>query len=246
MLIFGGFITWFFDKLPLSVLIFILIFWFVLTVWASFDVRLNYFVKTHSSNKNISQNRIALTFDDGPTESTPEILNLLEKFNQKATFFCIGKQVEKHPEIAKRIVNEGHIIANHTWSHTNKMGFLSEKEVINEIASNQKTIKKATGKECRLFRPPFGVTNPNIANACKKLNVSVIGWNIRSLDTVIASKTRILNRIIPRIKKGSVILLHDTSKKTVEVLEQLLINLKEKEFQSVPVDELLQIKAYKE
>lgn len=246
VLIFGGFVTWFFNKIPLYVLISVLIFWLILTVWASFDMRMNYFVKTHSSNKKVNRNVIALTFDDGPTEITPEILNLLEKFNQKATFFCIGKQVEKYPEIAKRLVNEGHTIANHTWSHTNKMGFLPEKDVVNEIVSNQKTIKKATGKECHLFRPPFGVTNPNIAKACNKLNLLVIGWNIRSLDTVISSKTKILNRIIPRIKKGSVILLHDTSQKTADVLEQLLIDLKEKEFQSVPVDELLQIKAYKE
>ncbi len=108
VLIFGGFVTWFFDKIPLYVLISVLIFWLILTVWASFDMRMNYFVKTYSSNKKVNRNVIALTFDDGPTEITPEILNLLEKFNQKATFFCIGKQVEKYPEIAKRMVNEGH------------------------------------------------------------------------------------------------------------------------------------------
>ncbi|MEG1020560.1 MAG: polysaccharide deacetylase family protein, partial [Myroides sp.] len=83
-------------------LIFIaIILWLGITAWGSFDIRLNYFVKAYSSNKKINRNIVALTFDDGPTEITPEILNLLEKYNQKATFFCIGKQIEKYPETAK-------------------------------------------------------------------------------------------------------------------------------------------------
>lgn len=237
--------AYFSDKLPLYLIFIVIIVWLGITAWASFDIRLNYFVKAYSSNKKINRNIVALTFDDGPTEITPEILNLLEKYNQKATFFCIGKQLEKYPETAKIIVAQGHVIANHTYSHTNKMGFLSVKEVKSEIVSTQKIIQHITGKIPNLFRPPFGVTNPNIARACKENRVEVIGWNIRSLDTVIHSETKILNRIVPKLQKGSIILLHDTSTKTVLVLEQLLLQMKKKEYQSVTVDELLQIKAYK-
>lgn len=237
--------AYFSGKLPLFLIFIAIIAWLGITTWGSFDIRLNYFIKAHSSNKKINRNVVALTFDDGPTEITPEILNLLEKYNQKATFFCIGKQIEKYPEASKSIVEQGHIIANHTYSHTNKMGFLSEKEVHNEIASTEKIIQQITGKIPNLFRPPFGVTNPNIARACKENRVEVIGWNVRSLDTVIESEDKILSRIFDRFEKGSIILLHDTSTKTLNVLERLLIIMEKKQIQSVTVDELLNIKAYK-
>lgn len=237
--------AYFSGKLPLFLIFIAIFFWLGITAWGSFDIRLNYFLKAHSSNKKIIKNVVAITFDDGPTEITPEILNLLEKYNQKATFFCIGKQIEKYPEILKNIVEQEHVIANHTYSHTNKMGFLSKNEVDNEIASTQNIIQQITGKIPNLFRPPFGVTNPNIARACKENRVEVIGWNVRSLDTVIESEDKILSRILDRFEKGSIILLHDTSTKTLNVLERLLITMEKKQIQSVTVDELLNIKAYK-
>ena len=237
--------AYFSCKLPLFLIFIAIIVWLGITAWGSFDIRLNYFIKAHSSNKKTDRNIVALTFDDGPTEITPEILNLLEKYNQKATFFCIGKQIEKYPETAKIIVGQGHVIANHTYSHTNKMGFLSKMEVYTEIASTQNIIQQITDKIPNLFRPPFGVTNPNIARACKENRVEVIGWNVRSLDTIIASEDKILSRILNRFEKGSIILLHDTSTKTLTVLERLLIIMEKKQIQSVTVDELLNIKAYK-
>ena len=176
LLLFVGFC---FDFVSINYFIFILLFWLGITSWASFDIRLNYFIKAHSSNLKVDENQIALTFDDGPTECTPLILDLLAKHQQKATFFCIGKQVEKYPEIAKRIVSDGHLIANHTFTHTTRMGFLSKKEVQSEIASTQQIIKEITTKTPHLFRPPFGVTNPNIAWACKQNRVEVIGWKKR-------------------------------------------------------------------
>src|SRR5690606_14584733 len=121
----------------------------------------------------------------------------------------------------------------------------TKKEVFNEIASTQNIILQITGKIPNFFRPPFGVTNPNIARVCKENRVEVIGWNIRSFDTVIESENKILYRILDRLKKGSIILLHDTSAKTLNVLERLLIIMEKKQIQSVTVDELLNIKAYK-
>lgn len=237
--------AYFSGKSPLFLIFIAIIIWLAITAWGSFDIRSNYFIKTFTSNKKSIKNIVALTFDDGPIEITPEILNLLEKHHQKATFFCIGKQIEKYPETAKKLVEQGHTIANHTYSHTNKMGFLTKKEVFNEIASTQKIIQQITRQIPNLFRPPFGVTNPNIAWACKENGVEVIGWNIRSLDTVISSEKKILQRIENRLTKGSIILLHDTSTKTLNVLEQLLIIMDKKQIQSVTVDKLLNIKAYK-
>lgn len=242
ILVFAGFLV---NILSFYLFLTVLFIWLGITAWASFNIQSNYFIETHSSNKKINKNIVALTFDDGPTEITPEILNLLEKHHQKATFFCIGKQIEMYPETAKNIVAQGHVIANHTFTHTNKMGFLSRKEVFSEIASTQKIIEEVSGNSPNLFRPPFGVTNPNIAWACKENRVEVIGWNIRSLDTVIESEDKILDRILNRLEKGSIILLHDTSTKTLNVLERLLIIMEQKQIQSVTVDELLNIKAYK-
>src|SRR5690606_2029924 len=125
------------------------------------------------------------------------------------------------------------------------MGFLSEQVVHNGIASTEKIIQQITGKIPNLFRPPFCVTKPNIARAGQETRVEVIGWNVRSLDTVIESEDKILSRILDRFEKGSIILLHDTSTKTLNVLERLLIIMEKKQIQSVTVDELLNIKAYK-
>jgi len=164
----------------------------------------------------------------------------------KATFFCIGTQVEKHPEIVQRMVNEGHIIANHTYTHTSKMGFLSKEKLINEIEKCNDVIEKATGKKAMLYRPPFGVTNPNIAKTVEKSELTVIGWNVRSLDTIIASEEQLLKRLLRRISAGSIVLLHDNRSVTLQTLEQLLIILQKKQLTSVTVSDLLNIKPYKE
>ncbi len=110
------------------ILVFVLIIWLGLISWGAFDIRLGYFIPTINSVKT-KNNKIAITFDDGPTEFTPKFLDLLSKYDAKATFFCIGKQIEKHPEILDRIYKEGHQIGNHSYSHSNSFGFFSSKKV---------------------------------------------------------------------------------------------------------------------
>ena len=113
-----------------------------------------------------------------------------------------------------------------------------------ELRQTNSILKKITGKEVKLFRPPFGVTNPNIKHALKKTGHLSIGWNKRSFDTTNLSEKRILRRITSNLKKGDIILLHDSSAKTVAVLEQLLLTLQPHKLQSVPVNRLLEIEAY--
>ncbi|MBP9848708.1 MAG: polysaccharide deacetylase family protein [Flavobacterium sp.] len=216
----------------------------VITTWGAFDMRLNYFTKAICKSNSIQKKNIAITFDDGPHEKTSEILDILMKYNAKATFFCIGKQIEKHPEILKRILNEGHIVGNHSYSHSKWNGFFSTQKNISEIEQTNTLVSQLVNKKIRLFRPPFGVTNPNISRAVAKTNQIVIGWNIRSLDTVIESENAILNRIKNRVKPGGIILLHDTSAKTVSVLEQLLLFLQSESYETVTIEELLEIPAY--
>jgi len=197
--------------------------WFLITLCGSFFIRWNYHLTSQHSNKDPSKNEIAITFDDGPhPEFTPKALDLLKKHNAKATFFCIGQHVEKHPEILKRILEEGHLVGNHTYSHSKSFGFFNTEKVISELKKSIEIIKQLTGKEMKLYRPAFAVTNPMIERAVKQLQVVSIGWNVRSLDTTSRS----------------------ASQKTINVLEQLLLFLQEKNLESVTVDQLLEIEAY--
>lgn len=219
--------------------------WVTLAVIGSFHIRWNYFLKAKHSNYSEKGNNIAITFDDGPhPEFTPKVLQLLEKYQAKATFFLIGNQVEKHSNLVSEIINQGHIIGNHTYSHTNNFGFLKTEEVISDLKKNTVLVANLFQKKMNLFRPAFGVTNPRIAKAVKELNLEAIGWSVRSLDTTKDSKEIILNRITKNIKKGDVVLLHDTSQKTLEVLEQFLVILEKKEMKSVTIDQLFNCKAY--
>lgn len=213
--------------------------WLGMLAWGAFDIRINVFVKAISCRKGESRKRIALTFDDGPTPFTPKVLDLLSQYHAKATFFCIGKQVELHPHIFRQVLDQGHLIGNHTYTHTTRMGFLSADEVYQEISLAEHAIMEVTGIRPGWYRPPFGVTNPKIAHALSKTHYQIAGWNIRSLDTVIEKEQRIFERIKHKIKPGGIILLHDTTDKTVQALELLLIELTKQGYQMVTLDELL-------
>jgi len=212
-----------------------------ITSWGAFDIQLNYFSNNICKSNHIKDKKIALTFDDGPHEKTIAILDVLLKYNAKATFFCIGKNIEKYPEIIQRIITEGHSIGNHSYSHSNWNGFFSTHKIATEIEQTENLITQFTNTNTKLYRPPFGVTNPNIAKAVLQTNQKVIGWNIRSLDTVFKNENVILDRIKKRIKPGSIILLHDTSAKTVSVLEQLLLFLQTEGYKTITIEELLDI-----
>ena len=207
-------------------------------VWGSFDIQLGYFVNS-VINKRTKIKEVALTFDDGPTEFTPKFLDLLKENNIKATFFCIGKQIDKHPETFRRMIAEGHSIGNHTFSHSNNTGFLSTSKMITEIEKCDEVILKIGNIKTNLYRPPFGVTNPNIAKAIKKTNKKSIGWNVRSLDTVIDDEKKILKKVTKNLKKGSIILLHDTSTKTYNVLVELLLFLEREKYSTFTIDTII-------
>jgi len=169
-------------------------------------------------------------------------LELLKKHQAKATFFCIGRNLETYPELTKTILEQGHTIGNHTYSHSPAFGFFSTKKVVVELQRTNGLITQLVKKSPLLYRPIYGVTNPAIKRAVKQLNLKSIGWNVRSLDTVL-NENQAYNRLL-KIKKGDLILLHDTSQKTVNILERLLRSLSEQNLSSVTVDELLNIEAY--
>ncbi|MEG0927620.1 polysaccharide deacetylase family protein [Chryseobacterium sp.] len=206
-------------------------------VWGSFAIELGYFVNS-INHKRTKIKEIALTFDDGPTEFTPKFLDLLNEHQIKATFFCIGKQIEKYPETFQRIIAEGHTIGNHTLTHSRSTGFLSTSKMVAEIKNCDEVMKNVGNIQTNLYRPPFGVTNPSIAKAIKQTQKISIGWNVRSLDTIIDDERKIYKRITKDLRKGSIILLHDTSEKTYHVLVDLLVFLKDKKYSTFTVDSI--------
>ena len=218
--------------------------WFLIVLLGSAFVNSNYHVKAYCSNPTETHKNIAITFDDGPHPLTLLVLEVLKKHQVKATFFCIGSQIEKHPKILQRIIDEGHLVGNHSYSHSRFFDFYRTSQVVQELMDTDNLIEKITGKKPQWFRPPFGITNPSIASALAKTSHQVIGWNIRSLDGVIKNKNIIFNRIVHRIAPGGVVLLHDTSLQTVAVLERLLVTLREKNYQVVSLETLLNMKAY--
>lgn len=233
----------FFMEIKWLVFFLVLFTWLSITIWGSFDIRSNYFTKSYCKGESLDK-KIAITFDDGPTLITNDVLDILKKHKAKATFFCIGTQIENHPDIFKKIIEEGHLIGNHSYSHDKGIGFFSTLKVVQEIQKNDLVIEKYLGRKTQLFRPPFGVTNPRFARAIKQTGHFVIGWNNRSLDTVIDDDNKILKRITEKINPGGIVLLHDTSSKTTRVLEQLLLLLQTENYIVTPLDELLNIKAY--
>lgn len=222
-----------------------IIIWFLIVSIASFNIQWNFFLKSISKG-NSTGNNIALTFDDGPhPELTLKVLELLKNFNAKATFFCIGKNIKNHPEVLLKIIENQHTIGNHSFSHSTKIDFNNKENWLDEINLTNKEIEKIIGKKPQFFRPPFGVTTPHLAKAIHETNHKVIGWNVRSFDTVSnQNPDKIVSRILSKAKPGSIILLHDHLAGIVPILEQLLPELQKRNFNFVTVDELINSKPY--
>lgn len=179
---------------------------------------------------------VFLTFDDGPQEQTEAVLDLLKKHDIKANFFCIGKHLEANPKLAQRLHDEGHFIGNHSYSHTVNFPMKSKKTIVEELQKTNTIIERYTGEPCQFFRPPFGVSNPTVVSAVGDMNMSSVGWSIRSFDTKDNDGRKALNKIKRNLKSGDIVLLHDHSTPILFILEHLLVFLKEKGFKSARLD----------
>ncbi|MFZ1584459.1 MAG: polysaccharide deacetylase family protein, partial [Saprospiraceae bacterium] len=146
------------------------------------------------------------------------VLDILRVNNIKAIFFCIGKNVEKYPELTRQIIAEGHQIGNHTFNHDVSGTFADSKKYILEITSTNDIIEKVTGIKPIFFRPPFGVTNPSIAKAVIKSGMQLMAWNLRTFDTVAKDPSAIVKKLQNSIRPSSIILMHDTNPQCVEAL----------------------------
>lgn len=213
-------------------------------VWGATRVDSNYFIDVHT--KAVTQEKaVSLSFDDGPVENyTPQILDILQQHQVPAAFFCIGHRAETQPNLLKRIHADGHLIGNHSYEHNFWFDLKSSRNMIKDLQTADEMIINATGLQPRLFRPPYGVTNPNLAKAIKEGDYIPVGWSIRSLDTVIKEEDKLLERVTRNIRPGDIFLFHDTSATTVRILPALIRHIREQGFTIRRIDHLLNVPAY--
>lgn len=153
---------------------------------------------------------VLLTFDDGPDpDITPRVLDVLDRYGYRAIFFLIGQKVEAHPEVVREIVRRGHIVGNHTYIHSPWANFLGARHLVKDIEKTDALIAKACGVWPVLFRPPLGVSPHFLRRVLRATGHTVVGWDVRSLDTRGEACEVVLRRIGRKLKTGSIVLLHD-------------------------------------
>jgi peptidoglycan/xylan/chitin deacetylase (PgdA/CDA1 family) len=209
------------------------------TVPAKYQAKTIY--KVEPSNK---EKVIALTIDDGPwPKTTGEMLDILKRNNVKATFFWVGSALQENPEIAKRVVAEGHAIGNHTWHHWYRK--MDEATAKSEIEKTNELIYKTTGVKTSFFRPPGGYLNNGLAAYAKSQKNSVVMWSVTSADTDPRAKYQVfVKNVIRDAKPGAIVLMHDgggNRERTVKALPAIVSGLKQQGYRFVTVPELLEM-----
>ena len=192
----------------------------------------------------------ALTFDDGPyPEYTPKILDVLKQYNVKATFFMIGKEMQQHPDIVKRVIAEGHTIGNHTYSHPRNLEKLSSEKVKDELEKCEKIIEQFTEKRTHLFRPPRGMINGDVARITDEEGYWTILWTVSADHHDAPTPVDMATRVKTLMKPGGIILAHDGTFKSrwkdVAATPLIIQELRKQGYKFVTIPELLETnKAY--
>ncbi|WP_096549843.1 polysaccharide deacetylase family protein [Ureibacillus thermosphaericus] len=182
--------------------------------------------------------KVALTFDDGPhPQVTMQILNTLEKYGAKATFFMLGKQVENHKNIVHEVLNRGHEIGNHTYNHP-VLTKQSTSQVSWQVDYTSQVIYDVIGEYPTLFRPPYGATNSYVESL---IDVPVILWTIDTYDWKYRDSNKLLPIIKANLHDGAIILMHDIHQSTADGLESVLAYLQQEGYECVTVSEILNI-----
>lgn len=182
---------------------------------------------------------ISISFDAmWGTEYTDRILDILDKYNVKTTFFLGGYWVEKYPDYVKKLHERGHEIGNHTYSHPH-LNSLSPEGIRRELERNEANIMAITGVKPILFRPPFGEYNNAVIETATKLGYYTIQWSIDSLDWKDLSADQIVNRVVSAAGPGDIVLLHNNGKHTAEAVDRFIPILQQRGFKIVPISELI-------
>ncbi len=194
-------------------------------------------------------NQVALTFDDGPNEPyTSQILDILDEYAVKATFFMVGRNVENFPETARKVGQAGHVIGNHTYSHRGPI-LNTPPRVANEISKAEEVIQKATSISPYLFRPPYGAVGPRVLRQVERLGYVVSQWSVNAGDWRGAGPQKIKKRVLSQIEDGAIVLMHDgrnlspghDRSSTVAALPEIILSLQAKGYKLVTLPRLLKL-----
>ena len=157
-----------------------------------------------------ARNEIALTIDDGPDPSvTPQVLEILDRYAAQATFFCIGEQAARYPELCREIVRRGHAVENHTQHHRHYFALLGPSGFTRELQAAQDTLTGITGQLPHFFRAPAGIRNPLLEPVLARLGLQLTSWSARGFDTRIGDAARVSQRLLRDLRAGAILLLHD-------------------------------------
>ncbi|MBQ8203393.1 MAG: polysaccharide deacetylase family protein [Clostridia bacterium] len=181
---------------------------------------------------------IALTFDDGPSAHTERLLDIFKTHGGKGTFFVVGNLIDNRADTVRRIVNEGHQIGSHSWSHK-QLTAINDQELTDQLALTRQKILEVTGVDCTLVRPPYGAYNSNVKAKGEQLGVHFVNWSIDTLDWKYRNATTVHNAIMQRANDGAIVLCHDLHKTTVDAMETAIPQLIASGYQLVTVEELL-------
>ncbi|MHB1126084.1 MAG: polysaccharide deacetylase family protein [Bacillota bacterium] len=186
-----------------------------------------------------AEKKVAISFDAcWGAEYTPEILDILERYKIKTTFFLVNIWLEKYPLEAKTIAGRGHEIGLHSVTHPD-FTKLSEEQMEQELKDNILMVNQVTGYTPRLFRPPFGAYDDRVITVARRLGIHVIQWDVDSLDWKDLSANEIYHRVTSRTGKGSIVLFHNNGKHTLEALIPIIEKLQADGFEIVPISQLM-------
>lgn len=226
------------EPLRFPLLILLLFIYSLILIYGAASISSQLFLRA-SCRGDKTSGKLAITFDDGPHgQRSLEILDLLQKQSCRASFFIIGNKAERSPEIVVKMKKEGHLVGNHSYSHSSFFPFYRRSRISKELERTNRILEAAGSGPIRFFRPPFGVTNPNIARGLNTSGLEVAGWSIRSFDTRNQPAEKVVGKIIKRMGGGEVILLHESSDHILEILEQLLPAIKAAGLECVRLDEM--------
>jgi peptidoglycan/xylan/chitin deacetylase (PgdA/CDA1 family) len=157
-----------------------------------------------------ARNEIALTIDDGPDPVvTPQVLDLLDRYATRVTFFCIGEQAERHPDLCREIVRRGHAVENHSQQHSHYFSLLGPRGLTHELQAAQDTLTRISGQRPLFFRAPAGLRNLFLDPVLARLGLRLASWSARGFDTRISDPGRVKSRLIRGLRAGAILLLHD-------------------------------------
>ncbi len=194
------------------------------------------YLSLKKKNISLDDKVVALTFDDGPSEYSEQILDVLKKYDACGTFFVVGNKAERYADTLRRMLEEGSEIGNHSYDHK-LLTRLTKEEFQDEINKTQEIIKNLTGFSPTLFRPTYGGYSDELKSYT---DLTFVLWDVDSRDWEVKTTSEILNNILPNVKSGSIILMHDNHGYALEALEKVLEDLQSQGYKFVTVSELLE------